>query len=669
MRCLVLCAHPDPAVADRLRAGLADWAAGAIDTVAVTDGHAALERALGANQAKEDLPIVFVGTGLTGMDGPELLRAFHDEPALRATRKVLLAGPEAAALADALLQEGAIHGRLDPVIDPASLHKLTRTLLTDHVVQSAPHLIDSLHHVLDLRSLAGAFAAARENLHRLNARLRDVHRPVLSLDEMSDDKVESAMIEEIDRLLDHPPRMHFGESELLVHEGDDHGSIWVILDGHVRLYRTVDGEDVTFHSETAGRIVGLMSLSLQSPVFFSCRATSPVTALRLSRAQIHDAVRRSPAFSNYLITVIMRSMARRNKRSAQLLVQVRTLNRLLANQRDDLKATLAELRSTQSRLIESEKMATLGNLAAGMAHELNNPVAAILQAAEHLHQDLRGLLESAPELAAAAAALDLGLERQPLSTRDERKIRAELAAGLGTDAAHAQRLVAAGLRSAADYAAIRRNATTTPPASLLDQVESGGEIGTSLRNIGNCSRRIAALVRSLKVYARADQEWSDDTDVNSTLEDVLAILTSKIKHLTLHKEYSVLPPIRCIPSQLQQVWTNLIHNAVQAMDGCGEITLRTTSPRPGVVHVEIEDDGPGIPPDVQQRIYDPRFTTKSGRVEFGLGLGLPICRSIIDRHGGSLTFDSRPGRTVFTVELPVLPPASDTPCADHSATP
>jgi signal transduction histidine kinase len=216
------------------------------------------------------------------------------------------------------------------------------------------------------------------------------------------------------------------------------------------------------------------------------------------------------------------------------------------------------------------------------------------------------------------------------------------------------------LRSADDFVSIRRQAAASPPAGLLKQIEAGGQIGASLRNIGNCSRRIAALVRSLKVYARADEEWADDTDVNATLEDVLAILTSKIKHLTLHKEYSPLPPIRSIPSQLQQVWTNLIHNAVQAMEGCGAITLRTSVPRPGLVRVEIEDDGPGIPPEVQQKIYQPRFTTKAGRVEFGLGLGLPICRSIIDRLGGTLSFDSRPGRTVFSVELPVQAPPSPT---------
>ena len=122
-----------------------------------------------------------------------------------------------------------------------------------------------------------------------------------------------------------------------------------------------------------------------------------------------------------------------------------------------------------------------------------------------------------------------------------------------------------------------------------------------------------------------------------------------------------LPRIDAFGSELNQVWTNLITNAVQAMNDRGDLELRTSVPRPGWVRVEVEDHGRGIPPEAAEHLFEARFTTRGGRVEFGLGLGLPISRSIVRRHGGEISFTSEPGRTVFAVDLPRHPP----PSSDH----
>lgn len=661
MPSIVLCAHRDPAVPDRLRAAFDKFVPGMIEVEAFTNGDELANRAGAIIAEKCDLSLIFAGIDLDALDGIELLRQLHNAPPLRSSRKVLVAEASDTGDADMLLQRGALHGRLDPEFDEESLKRLLKNLLTDFVVHSAPHLLDEFHPLLDLRSLGSAFSSARENLQQLNSRLSEVERSVIAVDGLSDDKIEASMIDEFDKALDHPERQHYAPGEVLVNEGDEAGTIWIILHGRVKLFRTIEGDDVTFHSESAGRIVGLMSLSLQSPVFFSCRAVTETTALVLSREQVRDAIHSSPSLSNYLITVIMRSMARRNRRSAQLLVQVRKLNHRLADQRDELAETLDELRATQERLVDTTKMATLGNLAAGMAHELNNPIGAILHATDHLEQDLEKLLEITPDLAVAAATIPVAKKIPPRSTRDERRLRDELAKELGINSNRAARLVAAGVESRDDFNRYRSLAKGSDDEAVFHQLDLAGQIGISLRNCSNCSSRIAALVRSLKIYARADEEHFEKIELNGTIDDVLLILSNRLRDVELEKHYVDLPNLIASPSQLQQVWTNLISNASQAIGVRGRVKVSTSSPRPGWQRVEVEDNGVGIKDEDREHLFEARFTTRSGRVEFGLGLGLPISRNIIRQHGGDIRFDSEPGRTVFTVDLPENPPIAPKP--------
>jgi two-component system, NtrC family, sensor kinase len=189
----------------------------------------------------------------------------------------------------------------------------------------------------------------------------------------------------------------------------------------------------------------------------------------------------------------------------------------------------------------------------------------------------------------------------------------------------------------------------------LEGIARSCGIGAALRSIERCSRRISKLTGSLKIYARDDGEWMENVDLNRTIEDVLLIVGHRLHGIDVHKEYGNPPPVTCIPSQIEQVWTNLIVNAAQAMNGQGTLRVRTMAGPPGRARVEVEDSGPGVPDDIRERIFENRFSTKSGRIEFGLGLGLPICQSILTRHGGDIGFRSEPGRSVFHVELPVTP--------------
>lgn len=613
--------------------------------VRLLDGHdvdVSMEMAANA-------PVAFIVAPSLDEAG-RILQSLRDHAGNTATRVVRIGG----------MGEETGPSRFDAVIDSnddAALFNALRDQLTRFVIAHAPDLLGGVTGLLDLPMISGALASARENLIRLSGRYEVFEDSVLGSPNLPDDELEEAMIEEIDRMFNHPKRTELETGQIFAREGDDSSGIWIILDGQVELFRVVEGQDLVFHSESAGRIVGLMSLYRQSPIFFSCRARTACTVMHLKREEIRRAIHESPEFAGHLIGVILRSMARRNRRASQLLIKNRTLNHQLAEQKTELEHTLTDLRDAQERLVESEKMSTLGTLAAGLAHELNNPVAAILRASDHLREDLVHLFEESLGFEAAAETLRMALARAPLSTREEREIRGVLAAALNDDRSLTDGLFAAGIRGPEEIESLLKKSEKLSRSDGLDRIRRSGQLGGSLRNLETCSRRISKLVRSLKVYARDDQDWQRDIDINQTLEDVVTLLANHLREIDLHKEYGKLPPATCMPSQLEQVWTNLLINAIQAMDGRGVIDIQTRFHEDrGLIEVAIEDHGPGIPHDVQPRLFNSRFTTRAGRIEFGLGLGLPISKTLVANHGGRISFDSKPGRTRFSILLPTTPP-------------
>jgi len=602
-----------------------------------------LESAATLHDSGTDIPLVF----LDPAGSAESLEKLRDCPSLATSRLVLLSSQTD--------EISGYDGVLNPADDEDRIHSFFREQLTRRVIAHSPELLEKFQSLMDFKILSSALISSRENFLRLHGPFESLEDSMLGASKLPDDELENAMIRDIDRLLHQPPRTQFETGETIVLEGDTPTGIWVILEGRVELFRTVEGEDLIFHSETTGRIVGLMALYRHSPIFFSCRAKTAVVALHLSHAEIRTALHASPEFATHLIGVIIRSMARRNRRAAHLLVTIRTLNHQLAEQRDELELALNTLRAAQEMLIESEKMSTLGTLAAGMAHELNNPIAAILRATEYLGSDIKALLAEAPELSLASAALPMAMERIPLSTSEEREIKSKLTDFLRGDRGLAAGLFSAGIRDVAELDELLTKHPHPDRKLAISRIERGGQIGAALKNLDTCSRRISNLVRSLKIYARDDQEMQSDVDLHQTLEDVVILLANQLRDIELHKEYGTIPLCTCLPSQLEQVWTNLLINAIQAMDGKGIINIRTAMQDDGMIGITIEDHGPGIPLEAQSRLFENRFTTRTGRVEFGLGLGLPISKTLIANHGGRISFQSRPGLTRFLVELPAQP--------------
>ena len=325
----------------------------------------------------------------------------------------------------------------------------------------------------------------------------------------------------------------------------------------------------------------------------------------------------------------------------------------------------------QEKLLrQSERLATLGRLSAGVAHELNNPAAAVRRGADQLRRNIEELGQAqfslggldaningrqpgdwiADQLAApeAPGTLD-AIERSDLTAAMETQLQT---LGVQESWQHAPALVEMGL--APDMLA-RDLSGCTPEqlAQIISALSSSHETESLLDELGQGANRIAETVQALKAYTFMDQAPLQFVDIHEELEGTIVILRSKLKTgVEVVRRYADgLPKIDAYGGELNQVWTNLIDNAVEAMDGEGELIIATRAETDHVC-VEITDQGRGIPADVQPHIFDPFFTTKP--LGQGMGLGLNTTYNIVvQRHGGNIKLRSQPGETTFTVRLPI----------------
>lgn len=593
------------------------------------------------------VPLVLVGQRVDDRAGIELLNDLQDRARYRGTRKVIVVSDPDAGTPERRRGRGVVDDVLRvPWTDP-ELRDLLDTLVTEYLIEHAPEQLELVPDLVDVEVLSDAFAETERRLRTTDRQVRQLRRTFMAYKSMSEGEVEAAMIEEFDRVLDHPQQVTFAAGETLVRAGESLDGIFILTSGRVRLSRDVGGQRMVFHSRTSGRIIGVMAVTLDRPAFFDVAAATDVTAIPVSADELDAALAESATLAMTFVTVLLRSFARRNLRGIEQQYEIDRLNRDLAADRDRLANALAELEQTQTRLIESEKLATLGQLAAGVGHELNNPVAAINRSVDFLEQDLVWLAGESHEPELLGEFINRGIHHQPLSTREARRHRRELERA-GIEPTPARSLVKVGVTSPEEARRV-----LTRGVDELDRVERYYEMGLALRNISSSAERITSLVGSLRAYARSGEELNPETDVNQGLEDTLVLLAHRARDVNVIRAYGDLPPIEAYPGRLNQVWTNLISNALDAMAGSGTLTIRTEVVDAGHVKVQVQDDGPGIAAADLDRIFDLNFTTRHGRVEFGLGLGLRIARDVVTQHGGSISVASIPGRTTFTVTLPV----------------
>jgi signal transduction histidine kinase len=324
-------------------------------------------------------------------------------------------------------------------------------------------------------------------------------------------------------------------------------------------------------------------------------------------------------------------------------------------------------RNSQAVVMQHEKMAALGKLSAGLAHELNNPAAAARRAAAQLGETIETIQATLLSLNQLLTPLELE-QLGPLYQNTLLKAKTAPIIDSLTQSEYENDITAwledhriiNGWQIAATLASVgldivwlnQLEFAENALGPVLSWLEASLTAQALVQQVEQSAERISTLVKSVKEYSYMDQAPQQEVDIHQGLESTLTMLAHKLKNITVIREYDqTLPHIMVYGSQLNQVWTNLLDNAGDALGGKGQIWVRTRRDGASLV-VEIADNGPGIPPDIQSRIFEPFLTTKG--VGEGSGLGLDIVyRIIVAQHKGEVKLNSQPGNTCFQIYLPL----------------
>jgi signal transduction histidine kinase len=431
--------------------------------------------------------------------------------------------------------------------------------------------------------------------------------------------------------------MTVAPGQAIIEQGTPGDSAYIVVDGEFEVLKKSEAQEIVIAVREGGEVFGEMALLDQAPRTATVRAKKESHVLRLPGAAFQKTLTQSP--------------------SAAMSI---------------LKTVSKRLRQNEGLLRQSEKMAALGTLSAGLAHELNNPAAAVRRSAAQLREAITTWSARTTDLARCNYSADqmkqiealkakLEAERpeaelDPLAQSDREAEMQTWMEGLGIEEAWdiAPALVGIGW-DREELAQLTQDFDGSTLPILLRWLAGGATTYAMLDEIRTGSERLSEIVQAVKAYSYLDQGPVQEVDIHKGLENTLVILRHKMKQgVTVKREYGdEVQPIEAHGSELNQVWTNIIDNAVDAMHGEGQITLRTRS-NGKRVEVELEDNGPGIPPEIQKRIFEPFFTTKPPGM--GTGLGLHIAYTIVNNHNGKISVTSKPGKTLFHVELPTQLP-------------
>ncbi|MEG4445778.1 response regulator [Microcoleus sp. AT9_B5] len=346
-------------------------------------------------------------------------------------------------------------------------------------------------------------------------------------------------------------------------------------------------------------------------------------------------------------------------------LKICSLQQTLQEKNQDLATALHQLQATQEHLIQSEKMAALGQLIAGIAHEINTPLGIIGSSINNIANFSDEFLENFPEIyqdfSDESKAYFLALlyrsthQEVVFTSREKRKFKQQLAADLMAESVENFEEIADTLVDMEIYEKIDDLLPLFKSSDwevVLNSAYQFASFKKSISLIQRATAKSGKVVFALKTYAHFDSKPEKvQANLHDGIETVLTLYQNQLKHgIEVVKNYGDLPQIMCYPDDLNQVWTNLVHNALQAMDYKGILTIETRQ-QETQIFLKFTDNGKGIPSEVIPKIFQPFFTTKSAGE--GSGLGLDIVRKIVEKHEGTIAVDSVPGQTTFTVSLPI----------------
>lgn len=421
--------------------------------------------------------------------------------------------------------------------------------------------------------------------------------------------------------------------DVAVREGTPADYLSIVLKGELRGHREHDSSDPRVYTATAGTVTGMLPYSRLTVYPLTSRATAPTRLALLHKDHFPVMLERIPVLGQRLVGI----MADRIREGTKLETQ-------------------------------HEKMMALGKLSAGLAHELNNPASAARRAAQSLREAVKSLREANIRLNERS----LTTEQRELLTHVEREIgegrevevldqlersdrEEELTRWLERHGvARAWQLSGGLVECGFDIECLDSVAGKFPAEALEDaftRLTAGVTVSRLVDEIDNSTGRIADLVEAIKEYSYMDQMPEQEVDVHKGIESTLKMLRHRLKNgVSIQRNYDkTVASVSARGSELNQVWTNLMDNALDAMGERGELRIRTANDA-GRVLVEIGDNGPGVPPEIRTRIFEPFFTTK--KVGEGTGLGLDVVYRIVRSHGGDVRLESVPGDTRFQVRLP-----------------
>jgi signal transduction histidine kinase len=438
--------------------------------------------------------------------------------------------------------------------------------------------------------------------------------------------------EQIDWFLSHCQEQILKPGDTYIHAGDAAETMFVIVEGEFQARGEINGEAFAF-TVKAGEVTGLLPFSRMKKTPVTGRAVTNGRLLRFSSSHFPELVQRMPELATRLVG-LMSDRIRETTRVEQ--------------QRD--------------------RLASLGKLSAGLAHELNNPASAAKRAAGQLRQILKKIKDASHELGRRDLTREQKAEIENLETslvqKDEPPPDALAASDMEEQIdsllrSHGQNdlwqlsadLSRRGVKPAALESLFTNLEPETARAALI-RLAASIEVADLLNELESSASRISDLVLAIKEYTYMDQAPLQNVDVIRSLENTLTILNHKLKKgVEVKRDYERVPLlVNSFGSELSQVWTNIIDNAVDAMQGRGELRIHVYRDDSCVV-VEIGDNGPGIPAEVRAHIFEPFFTTKG--VGQGTGLGLDTVQRIVRKHRGNIQVDSQPGNTKLQVWLPL----------------